>query len=163
MPIRAASPTEYPALRSLLTLAYEPVLAQLSADDAAGFLANIVAGVDKFAAQGSWFVAEEDGQLVGCVAFFAPFSTQHPLFQGNRSHVQLLGVSPAQSRRGVGRALMLRCLSESRKTGAENIALQTSEYMPAARRLYEALGFAIERELAPYFGKPTYLYVRSEG
>lgn len=161
MTIREADESDLSILEALLPRAYSPILAQLLADDASILRANIIDGVKKYAEKGKWFIAEREGQPIGCVAYFSPFSTEHPLFQGNCSHVQLLGVLPDAANRGLGRALMLRCIAASKYDRAVSIALRTSAYMSAARHLYETLGFHVDQELPPLFGKPTYLYIRT--
>ena len=162
MKIRTATPSEHPAIEALIHDAYAPVSAAMSPEDAQKFRGLVPQAVEKYGKTGIWFVAESGGQLSGCVAFFQPGAVSHPLFHGDWSHIQLLGVAGSGTRRGIGRMLMHHCIAASRAAGAGTIGLQTSELMAPARALYESLGFVLERTLPPAFGHPTYLYVRHE-
>lgn len=158
--IRDVSETEHPALQALLRSAYKAVLARLSAEDAETFSQSFEPAIAKYAARGTWLAMVREESLAGCVAYFKPFATKHPLFQGNCAHVQLLGVSPEETRKQIGRGLMLHCMSRAKTDGANQMLLQTSELMPEARRLYESLGFSIRQPLPSVWGQPTYLYGR---
>jgi len=139
MRTRAATISDFSAIEKLLLNAYEPVLQRLPEADAKSFASSFPAAVSRYAERGTWFVAEKDSQLYGCVAFFKPRATPHPLFQGNAAHVQLLAVARAHTRAGVGQALMKHCSVLAKAARAEELLLQTSEHMPEARRLYESL------------------------
>ena len=162
MHIRAACLGDFSAIEALLHSAYEPVLEAMSSENAEKFRSGFPKVVSRYAEKGTWFVAESDNELSGCVAYFQPHSVSHPLFHESWAHIQLLGVSSDHTRCGIGRALMLHCISVSRSAGAKTFGLQTSELMAPARKLYESLGFVMERTLQPAFGHPTYLYVRNE-
>ena len=162
MRIRGIIPADHFAIHALLQSAYEPVLAAMSSEDAEKFRGGFSAAVSKYGERGTWFVAESNGQLSGCVAYFPPHSVDHPLFHESWAHIQLLGVASGHTRRGVGRELMLHCLAASRTASVKTFGLQTSELMTPARKLYESLGFVVERTLPPAFGHPTYLYRRDE-
>ena len=162
MRIRAATPADHSAIQTLLQSAYEPVLAAMSSEDAAKFRNGFAAAVSKYGEKGTWFLAESNKQLSGCVAYFPPHSVAHPLFHKSWAHIQLLGVASSNTRCGIGRELMLHCIAASRSAGVKTFGLQTSELMAPARKLYESLGFVVERTLPPAFGHPTYLYLRDE-
>ena len=55
--------------------------------------------------------------------------------------IRMLAVDPACQRRGVGRALTEACIERARAAGRRRIVLHTGEWMPAAKHLYESLGF----------------------
>jgi ribosomal protein S18 acetylase RimI-like enzyme len=131
----------------------------MSSTDAADFEARIPGAVSRYASAGIWLIAEQ-GEPVGAVAFFAPGSTEHPLFKGNVAHIQLLGVLPSKARSGVARALLEECLSLASTSGASELHLQTSEFMIEAKNLYERLGFTARKELPPVWGAPTFLYAK---
>lgn len=161
-PIRIATAEEFPAIEGLLHRAYAPVLAAMSAEHADNFREAFSTMVMRYGEKGTWFVTGPEVHLTGCVAYFAPNSVEHRLFQANWAHIQLLGVDTEFTGCGLGRMLMRHCLSVTRTTGARTLALQTSELMNPARRLYESLGFLLERTLEPAFGHPTYLYLHRE-
>ncbi|TSA14294.1 MAG: GNAT family N-acetyltransferase [Betaproteobacteria bacterium] len=162
MPIRSAYPDDFPDLEALLRRAYAPVLDAMNPEYALNFCSAISKMVGQYGEKGTWFVAESGGRLSGCVAFFAPRSIEHHLFHESWAHVQLLGVDPDYTRRGVGKDLMRHCMSAARSAGASVFALQTSALMGPARKLYESLGFVAERSTEPAFGHPAFLYIRSE-
>ena len=162
MPIRSASPTDFPAIEALLHRAYVPVLEAMSPEYAANFRNALVKMVSQYGESGTWFVTESNNQLSGCVAYFPPHSVVHRLFHESWAHIQLLGVDTGHTRRGIGKELMLHCMSAAHAAGVKVFALQTSELMGPARKLYESLGFVVERSAEPVFGHPTYLYVHRE-
>ena len=59
----------------------------------------------------------------------------------------MLAVDPAHQGRGIGHALTEWCLARARADGRERMVLHTGEWMPAAVRLYERLGFVRVPEL----------------
>lgn len=161
MHVRQASAADAERIGDMLAAAYERVMQRMPSGDAASFAENLPGAVARYASRGVWLLAEQQAELVGAVAFFAPGSTAHPLYQGNVAHIQLLGVVPGCARKGVARVLMAECLSMTRASGASELLLQTSELMPEARRLYERLGFILRKELPPVWGTPTCLFAKS--
>ncbi len=157
MRIRKAEASDQECIARIVVVAYESVMQRMARADAAAFAERLPGAVTRYASGGVWLLAEQS-EPAGAVAFFAPGSTQHPLFQGNVAHIQLLGVLPSKTRCGVGRALMAECLSMASTSGASELLLQTSELMPEARGLYERIGFTVRKELPPVWGAPTYLY-----
>jgi molybdopterin-guanine dinucleotide biosynthesis protein A/predicted GNAT family acetyltransferase len=65
---------------------------------------------------------------------------------------------PAYRGRGLGSRLLTTAVDWARTHGARAIRLDTTEDMRAARRLYEAAGFARVPGDAPRQGRPRYLY-----
>jgi ribosomal protein S18 acetylase RimI-like enzyme len=53
---------------------------------------------------------------------------------------------------------MQHCINHAKKTNEKVIALHTSEFMNAARHLYEKMGFEILREIEPRLGNRYWLY-----
>ena len=64
--------------------------------------------------------------------------------------IHWVGVDPTYRGRGLGEALMIRALNELVARGYEDAWLSTGRERGAAVRLYERLGFAVERELFMY-------------
>jgi GNAT superfamily N-acetyltransferase len=98
---------------------------------------------------GSYFVAELDGQLCGC----GGWSRRRTLFGGDShrerdaaeldpridaARIRAFFVHPDHARRGIGRALLQRCESEARARGFTRFELMGT--LPGVR-LYEALGY----------------------
>jgi ribosomal protein S18 acetylase RimI-like enzyme len=87
------------------------------------------------------------GELLGGVTYVSgpedPYSEE---LREGEAGIRMLAVSPATQRMGVGRALTTACIERARAAGRRRMILHTGEWMPAAIRLYESLGF--EREPA---------------
>ncbi len=62
-----------------------------------------------------------------------------------------LAVRVASRRRGVGRALLQRGMSECGRLGAERLLLEVSEGNPGARGMYESCGFVSVGRRAGYY------------
>jgi GNAT superfamily N-acetyltransferase len=61
--------------------------------------------------------------------------------------VRLLAVAPAARRQGVAAALMQECVRRARQAGARILGLHTTDFMQAARRMYERMGFVRAPEI----------------
>lgn len=98
---------------------------------------------------GTYFVAEQEGALVGC----GGWSRRRTLFGGDAgphrdaglldptheaARIRAFFVDPAHARRGIGRALLERCESEAQAAGFRAFELMAT--LPGLR-LYEALGY----------------------
>jgi ribosomal protein S18 acetylase RimI-like enzyme len=70
----------------------------------------------------------------------------------------MVGVNPKYRGAGISKKLTQNCIEHATKNGEEVIALHTSEFMDAARYVYESLGFKKVKELDPIFGKQYWLY-----
>jgi len=60
----------------------------------------------------------------------------------------MLGVSPEQRGRGVGRRLVDACITTARTRGKRRLTLDTSPIMIDARRLYTSMRFVPDGERA---------------
>jgi GNAT superfamily N-acetyltransferase len=65
----------------------------------------------------------------------------------NASGIRLLGVAPEARGGGAGTALTRACIHRARESGHTRVVLHTTRAMPAARKLYEKLGFVRSAEL----------------
>jgi GNAT superfamily N-acetyltransferase len=98
---------------------------------------------------GTYFVVEAEGKLVGC----GGWSRRRTLFGGDAhserdaqqldptsdaAKIRAFFVDPQYARRGIGRALLERCESEARAHGFHRFELMGT--LPGVR-LYEALGY----------------------
>ncbi|MDX6345255.1 MAG: hypothetical protein QOF84_45 [Streptomyces sp.] len=96
----------------------------------------------------AYLVAEADGVLAGYVRL-APAT---PLAcNAHVRQIQGLAVADAARGRGVGRALVSAVMAEARAQGARRITLRVLGHNAPARRLYGALGFAVEGVLPGEF------------
>lgn len=103
------------------------------------------------------FVCELDKEIIGA-AYIVPSGNPTDIFETNWSYIRMVAVQPAHSGNGIAKQLTKRCIDHAIATGEETIALHTSEFMDAARHIYEGLGFVKVKEVAPLFGKRYWLY-----
>jgi DNA-binding MarR family transcriptional regulator/GNAT superfamily N-acetyltransferase len=96
------------------------------------FLRNFKAGREQ-----CW-VAEVDGRIAGSI-----FLTDE---EGGLSRLRLLYVEPAFQGRGIGEALVSRCLEFARSVGYARVILWTQSVLEGARRIYARHGFRIAEE-----------------
>lgn len=87
-------------------------------------------------------VAVEDGRVVGYAA--------GELQPDGTGYLDYLGVEPGRRGGGIGRTLVLAVLDVLAERGVAELHLTVRADNPAARRLYEAIGFTEERVLVPY-------------
>lgn len=106
------------------------------------------------------FVCEDYNKIVGMVFFF-PKNNPDDIFKEEWSYIRLLGVHPEYTGKGIAKHLTQLCINEAAEQQETILALHTSEYMDAARHIYESLGFKIEKELQPRFGKRYWLYLKN--
>jgi putative acetyltransferase len=83
-----------------------------------------------------YFVVEHDGAVIGG-AGFAPLAGGPP----GVCELRKMYFRPAARGRGIGAALLARCLDEAAAAGFRSCYLETLESMGKARALYERFGF----------------------
>ena len=103
------------------------------------------------------FVCEKDEEIVG-MAYVIPQGNPTELFDNEWSYIRMVGVHTDHVGKGIGKKLTQMCIDHAKQTGEKIIALHTSEFMDAARHIYENLGFKKSRELPPRLGKKYWLY-----
>jgi Acetyltransferases len=81
------------------------------------------------------------------------------------SEFRMLVVDPRARRRGVGAALVRKCVERARAAGCTTLRLSTQVEMTAAHRLYERLGFrrSPERDWGPVPGLALLTYALELG
>ncbi len=102
-------------------------------------------------------VCEHDDQIVA-MAFYIPHGNPTSVYPADWCYIRMVGVHPDYSGHGIGKELMRRCVERARDTNEKIIGLHTSEFMDAARHIYESMGFVRAKELEPRFGKRYWLY-----
>jgi len=103
------------------------------------------------------FVCEHNNEIVG-MAFLVPKGNPTEIFQEDWSYIRMVGVHPNFGGKGIGKQLTQMCIDYARSSEEKIIALHTSEYMNAARHIYESLGFKQIKELEPRYGKRYWIY-----
>jgi len=94
-------------------------------------------------------VANDGGLLVG-YSLGAPESGRP-----ERAWILSLAVRPAAGRQGIGTKLATACIDALRDRGAVEVQLTVAPDNEVAVRLYNSLGFAVERTDAGFFGPGT--------
>ena len=103
------------------------------------------------------FLCESEGRLVG-MAFLVGSGHPTDIYPADTSYIRMVGVHPEFSGLGIARELTGQCIQRARELKENTVMLHTSEFMNAARHIYEKLGFKIVKEIAPHFGKRYWLY-----
>lgn len=88
-----------------------------------------------------YFIAEQDGVLLGGSGI-APIPHQ----KGNYCELQRMFLTEEARGKGIGAALMEKCLDFAKEHGYEMVYIETFENMHAARKLYERSGFEYSEE-----------------
>lgn len=103
------------------------------------------------------FICQHQEVIVG-MAFLIPRGNPTDIFPGDWCYIRMIGVHTAHSARGIGKKLTQMCIGYARTSNEKVIGLHTSEFMDAARHIYEALGFQKIKELEQRLGKTYWLY-----
>lgn len=103
------------------------------------------------------FVCESNNTIVG-MAFLVPSGNPDDIYPADACHIRMVGVLPDYAGRGIARKLTQLCITRAKESGERQVMLHTSEFMDAARHIYESLGFTVLREIEPRFGKRYWLY-----
>ena len=103
------------------------------------------------------FVCEKKGQIVGA-AFFVPSGNPEGIFEKEWCYIRRVGVHPKYRGHGIAKRLTELCINQARENNEKIVTLHTSEFMDAARHIYESLGFKRLQEIEPIFCKRYWLY-----
>jgi ribosomal protein S18 acetylase RimI-like enzyme len=104
------------------------------------------------------FVCACEDEILG-MAFLVPNGNPTDIFQKDWSYLRMVGVNAEYSGKGIGRKLTQLCIDYAREVNETKIALHTSEFMDAARHIYESMGFHKVKELELRLGKRYWLYL----
>lgn len=103
------------------------------------------------------FICKDEESMVGMI-FLVPSGNPTSIYTTDQCYIRLLGVHPDYNGKGIAKQLVNMCIHAAKANGEHTIALHTSEFMDAARHIYENMGFTIEKEIPPIFGKRYWLY-----
>ena len=104
------------------------------------------------------FVCLDQNEIIG-MAYIIPNGNPWDIFEAEWSYIRMVGVNPKYEGQGIAKTLIKLCMEHAKKNNEKTIALHTSEFMDAARHIYEALGFKRVKEIEPRLGKKYWLYV----
>ncbi|MCS7173008.1 MAG: GNAT family N-acetyltransferase [Armatimonadetes bacterium] len=174
--VRPASPRDRGAVAEILTSGFLEKFSRIFGPDPHR-IARLLADLPS---SGQVFVAEVGGRVVGTLTLVLESSPPAPLWPVLRRHlpflralwalvllsltgsaapgpdtalIEAVAVLPQARRRGVGRALMHRALLEAQRVGKRRAALYVVEENLPALRLYESLGFRMERRVPLVMGR----------
>jgi GNAT superfamily N-acetyltransferase len=88
-----------------------------------------------------FLIAEQDGALLGAVAFYRDASSQGHGMPHEWAALRALAVDPEARGRGIGRQLAEACVLRAWRMGRQFLALHTAEFQDVARKLYHSMGF----------------------
>jgi len=83
-----------------------------------------------------YFVVEENGQIIGGAGI-----AQLDNYDGNVCELQKMYYAPKARGRGIGSAMMTRCIETAKTFGFDQCYLETMPFMEAAQKLYKRTGF----------------------
>jgi 23S rRNA pseudouridine2457 synthase len=168
--IRLATPEDIPGLEALIPLSVRVLQAPFySATQIEASLGSVFAVDRQLIADGTYFVVEQSGTLIGC----GGWSHRHAVCGGDSGRVgedaaldpakdpariRAFFIHPDWARQGIGRALVEKCETASRAAGFKTAVLVATL---AGEPLYAAAGYkAVERYELPLSGKLTLPVVR---
>jgi GNAT superfamily N-acetyltransferase len=135
--VRLADPSEFERVGELTVAAYRA----LPVDHLwGGYEASILDTATR-AKGADIFVAELDRIVVGAVTYVDDASSPwREWARADEAQFRLLGVDLAARGRGVGEHLVRACMARAEHAG-KPLLIHTTQWMEAARRMYERLGF----------------------
>ena len=149
MVIREALPAEHAALGRVMIAAYS-TLEGFADHDAHPEYFALMANIGRLAGQPGiqLLVAENEGELVGGVVYFAELGQYGvELAEADTSAFRLLTVAPAARGLGIGKALAVHCVELARGRRHRQVIIHTSPPMAIAWPMYERMGFLRAPEL----------------
>lgn len=160
--VRIAFLDDAPAVKSVLEDSYPALMA--AAYDAA-LLARTLPLITRphpgLLAGGTYYLAEADGDAVGCGGWSWE-EPGTPRVEPGLAHIRHFAVRSSSARRGVGRALYQRCERDARQAGADRFEAQASLN---GEPFYASLGFARVRRIEVPMGRgllfPSILMTRT--
>jgi GNAT superfamily N-acetyltransferase len=119
-----------------------------------------IANMSALADGGEIIVAEENGHIVGAVAYIAAQQAKSAIFLPEWPIMRMLVVAPRAQGQGIGRTLAQECLQRARRDGAGVFALHTSELMQVALPMYLRMGFRHWSDAPSILGVKYAVYVK---
>jgi ribosomal protein S18 acetylase RimI-like enzyme len=146
-------------IKQVGVLSFGQHLPVLSPENAAGLIERLNQDSTwiNLLATSKCFVCMKGNELIG-MAHFVPGGNPWDIFKAEWAYLRMVGVNPQYQGQGIARKLTQMCIDYAQQTNEKTIALHTSEFMDAARHIYESLGFTILEEIPLRMGKRYWLY-----
>lgn len=147
-------------LLELFQASYGPYVTLLNAEHA-NKLSAVLKDEEKMEAlikNSKSFICIHQNKIVG-MAFIVLRGHPWDVFKTEWAYVRLVGVHPDYQGKGIAKTLTQMCITFAKENHEKTLALHTSEFMDAARHIYEKLGFRRYQEIEPRFGKKYWLYL----
>lgn len=119
-----------------------------------------VSRMSELSKSGEIIVAEDEGQIVGGVAYVGPGQPKAQYFEASWPIIRMLVVKPDDRGKGVGRKLTDECVRRARRDKSPIIALHTTPIMTVALPMYLRMGFTKLREAPDIYGVPYAIYTK---
>ncbi|MGH3941395.1 MAG: GNAT family N-acetyltransferase [Pseudonocardiaceae bacterium] len=137
--VRPASLEERAEVRNLLRAAYQEYTADIPAHVHRIYLTDLL-DLDRGGGP-TTLVALVAGRIVGTARLYTVGSAGTATLPDGSARVRAVGVLPDLRGAGIAGELMAECARLAGQGGASRLVLHTMEFMPAAIRLYERLGY----------------------
>lgn len=138
--IREAAASELEEVGDLTVKSYTEYAERLGPERWAEYSSELRDNRGKLENGATIFVAEVDGEKAGAVGLFKRSPADRP-WPRDWTLIRALAVLPAYRDQGVGKALVEKCIEQSREWKAPAVFLRTVDYMKAAVNMYERMGF----------------------
>jgi GNAT superfamily N-acetyltransferase len=157
---RLATADDIPTLNLLIPISVRALLAgHYTTQQVEGALSYGIFGVDsQLIADGTFVVAEADGQIVGCGGWSKRktlYGADHLNLQAtvdelldpttDAARIRAFFIDPSWARRGIGRRIMELCEDAAQQAGFRRAQLGAT---PPGERLYAAMGYAVTERFA---------------
>jgi|SRR5665213_3590102 len=124
-------------------------------------LVAFVANMSILSKTGEIIIAEDQGQIVGGVAYVGPQQPKADYFDPSWPIIRMLVVKPAARGKGLGHLLTEECIKRARGDKSPIIALHTTPIMTVALPMYLRMGFTKLRDTPDIYGVPYTVYTKS--
>ncbi len=143
--LRVAGPIDGPAVSSLLEASYTKLLAiDYEPDLLAKLLPLVTKANSQLLASGNFYVAQTQlSHFIGCGGWSREQPGSGEIRQGE-AHIRHFATHPNWIRRGVGRALLNRCLQDAKNAAVKVLECHSSL---SAVDFYRASGFVVIRPI----------------
>jgi len=124
-------------------------------------MADRVSRMSELSKAGEIIVAEDQGWIVGGVAYLGPHRPKPHYFDCAWPIIRMLVVKPSARGKGIGRLLTEECVRRARRDKSLIIALHTTPIMTVALPMYLRMGFTKLRDAPDIYGVPYAVYGKS--